>query len=234
MSPIRFIFRKLTLKSSMIINTRRGGQAFVMTKEIIDSATKAFSIKSMNSNTFSQTVRDVVASLQRSGQTVTALDVTQTLRNQVNIGQLRFCDRHKENVDGTFTFRVTYEEVRDEIASLFNAGEMTGYVKGYDTQNGYSFTIYKLDSASILPPTAAATPTAIASGGTSFTTTGALPDYRKLIADYVSQHPNVTVKRIQSRLKRTPLKSDEIIRFAQQLGFSVQNATPHPSKAVIS
>jgi hypothetical protein len=70
-------------------------------------------------------------------------DITKRLREQTANGDVEFSDRTREDVDGTYTFRVDHSEVKNVFNELFEAGLNLALDKKWS--NGFFIYVRKAD-----------------------------------------------------------------------------------------
>lgn len=148
---------------------------------------------------FLSAVRLVADEFSKMKKAFSAHDVTKALRAKSNEGEIDIVDiTETESVPtiSALVKKIDHAKVRDAVISLYEAGELAGYRKGYGrTPQGSSYVEYQFDTAGLVPPVqATATPVPVSAA----------------IADRIFQYclgrlrsgylP--TIKNIQSTLRR--------------------------------
>ncbi len=175
-------------------------------------------------------------------------NVTDTLRKQVNAGEISFSDRSPETVDGIGTFRVDHNEVKAVFQELFKEK----VIGGLTPKNMGSYVQYSCDagsSAKFSPRKAFDNFVSLVSGPkynvtkNEGTLTKASPTVnppsslqhrvvKDKVQDYISGRIGtlVTLKEIQSRFKGIYLTCETYAKICEELGFKIEKPGSHVSK----
>ena len=201
----------------------------------------------MRTLTFDQAIDTILADLMTEKATFFAYFVTTTLRRQVNRGEVEFSDRFIENIDGQLTFRVDCADVLRslhevmEVSPEYETYDVGGHVKfrpakqaksvaggnAIDHPATYKYEVLGADNPRN-PPKMPLAPVA----GLPLKPIPRLELRNMRILDYVSRHPDATIKRVQSALRGISVSSAEIADVCEAAGYTVERNTPAKSARI--
>jgi hypothetical protein len=200
------------------------------------------------------TILAVAQSFGNAKKAFSAHDITNTIRNLVNAGEVEIVGIQQTVVDGMTTQEIEHETVRDLVRGIYDAGiidnlkrEDAGagfHVYHFENADLNSYERVELDdSAPLKPATPAVAAKAVAGGNKAITsfvnnaasspTAGVVKDRSGKILTYLNNRRmegvSPTLKQIQSRLKEYPgFTTSQIKDFVSLKGYRTEQKVGSP------
>lgn len=179
------------------------------------------------------TLRDVVT----AKSPFSVHDITKSLRDSVNKGDIAFSDKDTEDVDGVTTFLVSHDDVREIFNDLFRSGVLNLTKK----HNGSYFTYEDCGSNSQCAckstTPSQTTPASQATSLQSPPQTSVSQDFSQKVDCYLlgrGRGSVVSMKQVQSRFDSLKLSCTDYATALASLGYRVDKSAPYPSKWTVT